>query len=327
MPGPQVWASVRQGLSRRLSRNVRGWASGQGKKVDIAGIYPPVTTPFTANAEVDYGKLEENQHKLGTFPFRGFVVQGSTGEFPFLTSSERLEVVSRVRQVMPKDKLLLAGSGCESTQATVEMTVSMAQAGADAVLVVTPCYYRGRMDSAAFIHHYTKVADLSPIPVVLYNVPANTGLDLPVDAVVTLSQHPNIVGMKESGGDVTKIALIVHKTRHQDFQVLAGSAGFLMASYAVGAVGGVCTLANVLGAQVCQLERLCLTGQWEAARKLQLRLLEPNAAVTRRFGIPGLKKAMDWFGYYGGLCRAPLQGLSPADEEALRVDFSSNGWL
>lgn len=295
--------------------------------MDIAGIYPPVTTPFTATADVDYGKLEENLQKLGTFPFRGFVVQGSTGEFPFLTSSERLEVVSRVRQVIPKDKLLLAGSGCESTQATVEMTLSMAQVGADAVMVVTPCYYRGRMDSAALIHHYTKVADLSPIPVVLYSVPANTGLDLPVDAVVTLSQHPNIVGMKDSGGDATRIGLIVHKTRKQDFQVLAGSAGFLLASYALGGKGGVCALANVLGAQVCQLERLCLTGQWEDAQELQYRLIEPNSAVTRRFGIPGLKKIMDWFGYYGGPCRAPLQALSPAEEEALRADFTSNGWL
>ncbi|XP_040847760.1 4-hydroxy-2-oxoglutarate aldolase, mitochondrial isoform X1 [Ochotona curzoniae] len=323
----RLWSSVRQGLGRGLPRNVRGWASGHGKKMDIAGIYPPVTTPFTATADVDYGKLEENLQKLGTFPFRGFVVQGSTGEFPFLTSSERLEVVSRVRQVIPKDKLLLAGSGCESTQATVEMTLSMAQVGADAVMVVTPCYYRGRMDSAALIHHYTKVADLSPIPVVLYSVPANTGLDLPVDAVVTLSQHPNIVGMKDSGGDATRIGLIVHKTRKQDFQVLAGSAGFLLASYALGGKGGVCALANVLGAQVCQLERLCLTGQWEDAQELQYRLIEPNSAVTRRFGIPGLKKIMDWFGYYGGPCRAPLQALSPAEEEALRADFTSNGWL
>ncbi|XP_073760468.1 4-hydroxy-2-oxoglutarate aldolase, mitochondrial isoform X1 [Callorhinus ursinus] len=283
MLGRGVWSSVRQGLSRGLSRNVGGWASGEGRKVDIAGIYPPVTTPFTATAEVDYGKLEENLHKLGTFPFRGFVVQGSNGEFPFLTSSERLEVVSRVRQAMPKDKLLLAGSGCESTQATVEMTVSMAQVGADAAIVVTPCYYRGRMSSAALIHHYTKVADLSPVPVVLYSVPANTGLALPVDAVVTLSQHPNIVGIKDSGGDVTRMGLMVHKTRRQDFQVLAGSAGFLLASYAVGAVGGVCALANVLGAQVCQLERLCLTGQWEDAQKLQHRLIEPNTASG---GVP-----------------------------------------
>ncbi|XP_017203960.1 4-hydroxy-2-oxoglutarate aldolase, mitochondrial isoform X2 [Oryctolagus cuniculus] len=281
---PQLWSCMRQGLRGGLSRNGRGWASGAGRKVDVAGIYPPVTTPFTATAEVDYRKLEENLQKLGTFPFR-------------------------------------------ATQATVEMTVSMAQVGADAALVVTPCYYRGRMDSAALIHHYTKVADLSPIPVVLYSVPANTGLDLPVDAIVTLSQHPNIVGMKDSGGDATRIGLIVHKTRKQDFQVLAGSAGFLLASYALGGVGGVCALANVLGAQVCQLERLCLTGQWEEAQKLQHRLIEPNSAVTRRFGIPGLKKVMDWFGYYGGPCRAPLQALSPAEEEALRVDFTSNGWL
>ncbi|XP_036994844.1 4-hydroxy-2-oxoglutarate aldolase, mitochondrial isoform X1 [Artibeus jamaicensis] len=327
MLGSRVLSSVRQGLSRGLSRNVRGQTSGEGRKVDIAGIYPPVTTPFTATAEVDYGKLEENLRKLGTFPFRGFVVQGSNGEFPFLSSSERLEVVSCVRQAMPKDKLLLAGSGCESTQATVEMTVSMAQVGADAAMVVTPCYYRGRMNSAALIHHYTKVADLSPIPVVLYTVPANTGLDLPVDTVVTLSQHPNIIGIKDSGGDVTRIGLMIHKTRKQDFQVLAGSAGFLLASYAMGGVGGICALANVLGAQVCQLERLCLTGQWEDAQELQHRLLEPNTAVTRRFGIPGLKKTMDWFGYYGGPCRAPLQELSPDEEEVLRKDFTNNGWL
>uniref|UniRef100_A0A4W2HIG1 4-hydroxy-2-oxoglutarate aldolase, mitochondrial n=1 Tax=Bos indicus x Bos taurus TaxID=30522 RepID=A0A4W2HIG1_BOBOX len=279
---PRVWSSVRLGLSRVLSRTLRGWPSGEGRGMDLSGIYPPVTTPFTATAEVDYGKLEENLHKLGTLPFRGFVVQGSNGEFPFLTSSERLEVVSRARQALPKDKLLLAGSGCESTQATVEMTVSMAQVGADAAMVVTPCYYRGRMSSAALIHHYTKVADLSPVPVVLYSVPANTGLDLPVDAVVTLSQHPNIVGIKDSGGDVTRIGLIVHKTRSQDFQVLAGSAGFLLASYAIGAVGGVCALANVLGSQVCQLERLCLTGQWEDAQKLQHRLIEPNTAGLKR---------------------------------------------
>ncbi|XP_070326075.1 4-hydroxy-2-oxoglutarate aldolase, mitochondrial isoform X2 [Odocoileus virginianus] len=294
---PRVWSSVRPGVSKVLSRTLGGWPSGEGRRMDLSGIYPPVTTPFTATAEVDYGKLQENLHKLGTFPFRGFVVQGSNGEFPFLTSSERLEVVSRARQALPKDKLLLAGSGCESTQATVEMTVSMAHVGADAAMVVTPCYYRGRMSSAALVHHYTKVADLSPIPVVLYSVPANTGLDLPVDAVVTLSQHPNIVGIKDSGGDVTRIGLIVHKTRSQDFQVLAGSAGFLLASYAVGAVGGVCALANVLGAQVCQLERLCLTGQWEDAQKLQHRLIEPNTAGLKRdnkseiFRHPRWKKA------------------------------------
>uniref|UniRef100_A0A4W5JBL2 4-hydroxy-2-oxoglutarate aldolase, mitochondrial n=1 Tax=Hucho hucho TaxID=62062 RepID=A0A4W5JBL2_9TELE len=151
----------------------------------------------------------------------GLVVQGSNGEYPYLTDEERVELV-------------MAGSGCESTKATVVMTDRMAGAGADLVLVVTPCFYKGMMDSRALVHHFTQVADSSPVPVVLYSVPANTGLDLPVDAVVRLAQHPNILGLKDSGGDITRIALIVHKTKPQDFQVLAGSAGFLMAAYSVG---------------------------------------------------------------------------------------------
>ncbi|XP_064418985.1 4-hydroxy-2-oxoglutarate aldolase, mitochondrial [Latimeria chalumnae] len=302
-------------------------SSGSTGRLDIKGIYPPISTPFNLKEEVDYRKLQENLHKYSQIPFRGLVVQGSNGEYMYLTQEERVEVVWRARQVLPQDKLLLAGSGCESTQATVEMTKRMADAGADAALVVTPCYYRGRMTSAALIQHYTKVADSSPVPVVLYSVPANTGLDLPVDAVVTLSQHPNIIGLKDSGGDITRIGLIVHKTREQDFQVLAGSAGFLLAGYSVGTVGGVCALANILGEQVCQLEKLCLSGQWEAARTLQHRLIEPNSAVTKKFGIPALKQAMEWFGYYGGPCRSPLHPLTEAETKELRKDFASNGWL
>ncbi|XP_053085562.1 4-hydroxy-2-oxoglutarate aldolase, mitochondrial isoform X2 [Pangasianodon hypophthalmus] len=214
-----------------------------------------------------------------------------------------------------------------ATRATIQMSESMASAGADCVLVVTPCFYHGRMNSSALIHHYTQVADSSPIPIVLYSVPANTFLDLPVDAVVQLSQHPNIVGIKDSGGDITRISLIVYKTRSQDFQVLAGSAGFLMAAYLVGAVGGVCALANVLGQQVCELAQLCTSGQWDKAKELQYRLIEPNMAVTRKFGVPALKQAMEWFGYQGGVCRSPLQPLSKLELENLRADFSSNGWL
>ncbi|XP_069467670.1 4-hydroxy-2-oxoglutarate aldolase, mitochondrial [Ambystoma mexicanum] len=297
------------------------------QKLDIKGIYPPISTPFNIKEEVDYVKLEANLEKYSSVPFRGFVVQGSNGEYAYLTREERIEVVRRVRQNVPKTKLLMAGSGCESTQATIEMTISMANAGVDAVLVVTPCYYRGRMTSAALIHHYTKVADSSPVPVVLYSVPGNTGLDLPVDAIVALSHHPNIVGLKDSGGDVTRIGLIIHKTRNQDFQVLSGSAGFLMAGYSVGAVGGVCALANILGNQVCELERLALAGQWEAAKELQYRLIEPNNAVTRKFGIPGLKQAMEWFGYHGGHCRPPLLPLTEGEVKDLHKDFTANGWL
>ncbi|KFQ39245.1 hypothetical protein N332_07019, partial [Mesitornis unicolor] len=295
--------------------------------LDLGGIFPPLATPFSPTQEVDYARLEENLRRYASIPFRGLVVLGSNGEYPYLTPPEQLEVVGCVRRALPKDCLLLAGSGCESTQATIKLTVSMAEAGADVALVVTPCYYRGAMTSTALMQHYTEVADASPIPVVLYNVPPNTGLDLPLEAVLTLAQHSNIVGIKDSSGDITRMGLMVHKTQQEDFQVLAGSAGFLLASYALGRGTGCCPGGTGLGPPVCQLARLCREGHWQEARDLQHRLIEPNTAVTRRFGIPGLKKAMEWFGYYGGPCRAPLAPLSPAQIEELRSTFSANGWL
>ncbi|XP_067909236.1 4-hydroxy-2-oxoglutarate aldolase, mitochondrial isoform X1 [Heterodontus francisci] len=313
---------------RVFGRGVKeGRCSSSGSRLDLAGIYPPIVTPFTQKGQVDYQQLESNVQKLSKIPFRGLVVQGSNGEFVYLTSEERVDIVRRVRQVLPEEKVLVAGSGCESTEATIEMTHKMAEAGALAVMVITPYYYRGRMNSAAFVQHYTQVADSSPVPVVLYSVPGNTALELPMDAILTLSHHPNIIGLKDSGNDVTRMALIVHKTRNWDFQVLAGSAGCLLAAYSIGAVGGVCALANVLGEPLCNLEKLCLGGQWEEARELQYRLIEPNTAITQRYGIAALKEAMGWFGYYGGSCRAPLLPLTEGERKELQSDFVSNGWL
>lgn len=312
---------------RTVKFTIRGIHQHVAQRLDIGGIYPPIATPFTQVGDVDYKSLEENLQKYENVPFRGLVVQGSNGEYPYLTTEERIEVVRRVRKVLPTSKLVMAGAGCESTRATIQLSKSMASAGADCVLIVTPCFYNSKMDSSALIHHYTQVADSSPVPVVLYSVPSNTHVDLPVDAVAQLCKHPNIIGIKDSGGDITKMGLLVYKTRSQDFQVLAGSAGFLMASYSVGAVGGVCALANVLGQQVCELGELCTSGQWDKARELQYRLIEPNTAVTRKYGVPGLKQAMEWFGYHGGACRSPLCPLSEVELKQLRAAFSSNGWL
>ncbi|XP_068114012.1 4-hydroxy-2-oxoglutarate aldolase, mitochondrial [Hyperolius riggenbachi] len=328
MINPLLCSMLRAAVRSVLCSGARRTYSSRAPSTpDLSGICPPLATPFTTRGRVHYEQLAENLQRYSALPLRGFVVQGSTGEYAYLSREERLEVVRRVREMVPKEKLLIAGSGCESTQATVEMTLEMVKAGADAALVVTPCYYRARMNVAAMVHHYTTVADASPVPVILYSVPGNTGLDLPVDAIATLAQHPNIIGMKDSGGDVTRMGLIIHKTRHLGFQVLSGSAGFLLAGYSVGAVGGVCALANVLGAQLCELHRLCANALWDEARQLQYRLIEPNAAVTSRFGIPGLKTAMDWFGYHGGLCRPPLLPLAEQEQKDLRKVFTDNGWL
>lgn len=322
---PRVWRALRAVSRARSLGTFSGSSSGSGP--DLSGIYPPIATPFTANEDVDYRRLEENLLRYRQVPFKGLVVQGSNGEYPHLSEEERVEVVRAVRRTLPRDQLLMAGSGCESTRATVKLTEKMAAAGADCVLVVTPCFYKGKMDSSALIRHFTQVADQSPVPVVLYSVPANTGLELPLEAVVTLAQHPNILGLKDSGGDITRIALAVHRTSSQRFQVLAGSAGFLMAAYCVGAVGGVCALANVLGPQVCELHDLCVSGRWDEARALQQRLIEPNTAVTRGLGVPALKTAMEWFGFHGGACRSPLQPLTEAQTQQLRAAFSNNGWI
>jgi hypothetical protein len=163
-------------------------------------------------------------------------VGGSNGEFVYLSVEERLEVVRAARAAIPRDRLLIAGSGMESTRQTIALSEGMAAAGADAVIVVTPSYYRGRMDALAYERHYRQVSQASAVPVLLYSVPANTGIELPAPAVIRLAAEPNIVGIKDSGGNISRIAGLVSDSP-DGFQVLAGSASFFLAALTVGAVG------------------------------------------------------------------------------------------
>lgn len=296
------------------------------KSLDISGVYPPISTPFDSHENIAYDKLEANLRVWNEAPFRGYVVQGSNGEYVYLSTEERVEMVKRVRQLVPKEKLILAGSGCESTRDTIQLSKKMADAGANAVLVTTPCFYKSGMTNEAMVAHYTKVADESLVPVILYSVPSNTGIDLAPEAVIKLSSHPNIVGLKDSGGDIGKIGNLIFKTKGIGFQILAGSASFLYPAVALGSVGGVCALANVLPQEVCQLYELCRYGNHEDAQALQQRLISPNAAVTRRFGVPGLKLAMDWFGFYGGPTRSPLQALTQEEAATLKRMFTDSGF-
>lgn len=294
--------------------------------LDLGGVYPPIATPFDAEENILYDKLESNLRLWSKAPFRGYVVQGSNGEYVYLTKEERVEMVKRVRKLVPKEKLIIAGSGCESTKDTIEMTKGMAEVGADAVLVTTPCFYKSGMTNDAMVAHYTKVADSSPVPVILYSVPSNTGIDLAPEVVIKLADHPNIIGLKDSGGDISKIGNLVFKTKSSGFQILAGSASFLYPSITLGCVGGVCALANVLPQEVCLLYEMSLTGRHSEAQALQKRLIAPNAAVTRKFGVPGLKIAMDWFGFYGGPTRSPLQALTEGETADVKRMFTGSGF-
>jgi 4-hydroxy-2-oxoglutarate aldolase len=290
----------------------------------LSGIFPPIPTPFGESGEILFDRLEENLDRWNTEPISGYVVGGSNGEFPLLTIEERVEVVRRVRRRAAADRLVVAGSGMESTRGTSALTGMMAEAGADAAIVVTPGYYKGRMTSGALIAHYQTIADQSALPLILYNVPANTGVDLSAEAAIELSRHPRIIGMKDSAGDVVKLARIASESA-AGFQVLAGSAGFFLAGLAVGAVGLVAALANVAASALDELLRAFRAGKLDQARAIQARLLQANSAVTSRYGVPGLKAAMDVIGMYGGPPRMPLLPLEDHDREIVRAALLGAG--
>ena len=292
----------------------------------LGGIFPPVPTPFDAAGNVALQALVENLERWNGYGLAGYVVLGSNGEVVYLTEEEKLRVWQAARQAIPSDKVMIAGTGCESTRQTFRLTERAAEAGADVALVLTPHYFDAKMTASSLIQHYQAVADASPIPVLLYNVPKFTHVDMDVEAVACAAQHPNIIGLKESGGNIAKLAEVVRLTG-PDFQVLAGSASFFFAGLTLGVVGGVLALANVAPQQATDIQRLYQEGRWEEAAELQRRMLPVNAAVTARFGVAGLKAALDMLDYYGGPVRAPLQDLDEVELGALRDVLAEGGLL
>ena len=284
--------------------------------LSLRGLYAPIPTPFNQDEGLDLGSLKVNFDRWNDQPLSGYIVAGSNGEAVTLSLEERFELVGAARASIPADRVLIAGAGAESTKQTIKLAEGMHDRGADAVIVVTPSYYGPRLDHSAFLSHYNKVADSSPLPVVLYNVPAYTGLDLPAAVVNELADHENIIGIKESGGIVSKIASMVQGTP-KEFQVLAGSASFLLAALVVGAVGAVAALGCIAAEQIHGLIQAHESGDQVAAREIQARLLAPNEAVTSRFGIAGLKAALDLLGFYGGPVRSPLQPISQEEHAIL----------
>jgi 4-hydroxy-2-oxoglutarate aldolase len=279
--------------------------------MDFSGVFAALTTPFAADDSVAIAHLKQNIQRYNATGLAGYAVQGSTGESVLLSRAEWDSVLVAAKEAASPQKKLLAGTGVESTAETISRTKRAAELGYHAALVKTPYYYKPVYKPEVFIAHYRRVADASPIPVLLYSVPQFTGISLEAPEVAVLAEHPNIVGIKESSGHVQRVGEMI-AAAPASFQVLTGGAGVLLPSLAVGAKGAILALASALPEKCAELYELTRRGQLETARELQKNLLRASKLIVSEFGIAGVKFVMDQRGYYGGLPRLPLLPLADA---------------
>jgi 4-hydroxy-2-oxoglutarate aldolase len=281
------------------------------------GVYAPIPTPFDDRGEVDVERLRPALARWLRSPLTGFVVLGSNGEAAFLDEDESDRVVAAAREIIPRGRPMIVGTGRESTRATVAATRRAAAFGADAVLVRTPGFFKSRMTPDVFVRHYSAVADVSPVPVLLYNFTAVTGVNLSADAVARLAMHPNIAGVKESGGDVAQIAEYVAAGGPM-FRVFAGSSTSFYASLCVGACGGILALGCVVPEACTTLLALSRAGAHAEALALQRRLVPLARLLGQRYGVAGLKAALAMIGCAVGDPRLPLVPVDAAGLVALQ---------
>jgi 4-hydroxy-2-oxoglutarate aldolase len=292
----------------------------------FAGIFTPIVTPFQAGDVVDEAALRDNVARWMQTSLDGLVVLGSNGEAPQLDDDEADRAIEIVRAGVPRNRVLIAGTGRESTRATIAATTRAAALGVDAVLVRTPSFFTSQMTADVFVGHYTAVADASPVPVLLYNVAMFTGVNIQPEAVERLAQHPNIVGMKDSGSDIGLISEFVSRTPDQ-FVVLAGSATTLVHALCAGCDGAVLALASLLPDACAELRRLVLERRLDEAHALQRRLMPIARSVGTAYGVPGLKAALDLLGYHGGLPRPPLRPAPSSIIDTIRGQLDALGVL
>jgi 4-hydroxy-2-oxoglutarate aldolase len=272
---------------------------------DLEGVFVPVTTPFRGD-DVALDGLQANLRGWNATALAGYVVLGSTGEFPMLSEAERDHVLVAAREAIPRDKAFIAGTGANSTLHSIRQTKRAAELGADLAIVITPHYFtKGFSQAQAQVRHYLAVAEASPIPVVIYNFPLNTGINLEADTVAKIAQHPNVCGIKDSSGNIPQAAQILDQTP-KSFHVLVGAASALLPSLAIGSSGGILALGLVAAREFCDVYRLARGGRWDEAREIAARMMPADRVVSGRYGIGGLKAALDLQGFYGGPCRPPL---------------------
>jgi 4-hydroxy-2-oxoglutarate aldolase len=284
--------------------------------MQINGIFPALVTPFSSDESVSLSAVKENIRRYNQTGVAGYVVLGSTGETVMLSREEADSVLVAAKEAAASNKLLIAGTGAESTNETIARTKRAAALGYPLALVKTPYYYKPAYGPETYIRHYRAVADASPIPILLYSVPQFTGITLETPEILTLASHPNIVGIKDSSGNVQRVGEIVAGAP-DDFCVLTGGAAVIYPALAVGARGAVLALAAALPEKCAELYDLVQRGQHEQARKLQHALVQASKRIVSENGIAGVKYAMDQRGFQGGLPRLPLLPLTEEKKRSI----------
>jgi 4-hydroxy-2-oxoglutarate aldolase len=287
--------------------------------MNLAAVFPPMATPF-ADDEVDTRAVAGNLAKWMAAGVGGVVALGSNGEAPLLSEDESDRVVGAARDAVPGDRVLIVGTGRESTRETIAASRRAASLGADAVLVRTPSYFKGRMTHEAFVRHYSAVADAVRVPVLLYNYPAVTGVNLLPETIGRLAEHPNIAGVKETGSDAAQFAAYVDQVTSR-FAVICGSAPVFYPTLALGATGGILALACVKPGLCVRLFDAFRAGRHDEARRLQREATPLARLVTSSFGVPGLKAAMDLAGFIGGAPRPPLGPAPPQAVDQIKAEM------
>ena len=287
----------------------------------LSGVFAALTTPYAQDGSVSLPDLKHNVHRYNQTDLAGYVVLGSTGESVLVTRAEMDGILVTVKEAA-KGKILLAGAGAESTAETIERTKRAAELGYDAALVKTPYYYKPAYKPEVLITHYRRVADESPIPVMLYSIPQFTGIALAAAEVAKLAEHPNIIGIKDSSGNVQGVGETIAATPSA-FHVLVGSAATVYPSLAIGARGAILALACALPEKCVALFELFRQSHYEKARELQSILARASKLIVSEMSIAGVKHAMDHRGYRGGIPRLPLLPLHPEQKKRL-TEFLQN---
>ncbi|NLM42642.1 MAG: dihydrodipicolinate synthase family protein [Clostridiales bacterium] len=283
----------------------------------IKGVIPPMVTPFKENGDVDYQLHAENMEKWNEDKLAGYLVLGSNSEAVYLNEEEKLELIKITVETAKKDRLILAGTGMESTRETINLTNKAAKLGAHAALILTPFYYGGKMNDEALVQYFTDVADNVDIPVLIYNVTKFTHINISVKAVEKLSRHPNIVGMKDSSGNIPQLVQF-QSVIPESFNLMVGTASAWYPALTLGIKAGIMALANCAPNECALVQEEFEKGNEEKAREIYKRVFPVNQAVTATYGIAGLKYACDLIGYKGGFVRRPLLELKEEEKEKIK---------